>query len=538
MVYVQRSATNQTQLTVRDAQRNARDTEILVTLVRSAAEMRNSFEDMKRFIADQDKMIVETTDKNTERSVQKILQGPRPQPLGTPRGPRRTATEEEMIDDLPAKRRNVFRRALKGLGSRSSNDLAKIEDMLVQLLGEVEGLKAAQELRPNGTQPTSLNSYDNVRAGPEGYEPEGQAGTSSTTNQSGYFSNPPSRQTSGMRGYEGRRASDHRISTVDEGDEDLVAHEQPSHDRQFSHDEQLLTPTREVHRGGSVPLDTPPQAYVPTGAQSNDNTPRTEKNRKHKSNSSSIFPKISRWSETTASSVAKNFRSSGRKEKAQSEASRSGSDVVYYGDEQYDPQGDDRIRSTYSLDQDQRPGENRSPSPLIPQGMQEDPKYQAHRNSLLLQHPQPRPGPTHRYQHHLESQAQNFGSPISPASDQWGSIPSLSRFPAGADNRHSGGAGNLSPISDGGYSETSAANQASAPPRPPKVPDEPLVPQRPPKVKANDAKPQYTRSPLSSEHLAAGEQQRYSNGSSGYEQVRHFTTLRKSFQKYILTLNN
>ncbi|KAI9719079.1 MAG: hypothetical protein M1812_003709 [Candelaria pacifica] len=506
-------------LTVRDAQRNARDTEILVTLVRSAAEMRNSFEDMKRFIADQDKMIIDTTDKNTERSVQKVLQGPRPQPLGTPRGPRRTATEEEMIDDLPAKRRNVFRRALKGLSTRSSNDLAKIEDMLVQLLGEVEGLKAAQELRPNGTQPTSLNSYDNLRTVPEGYEPEGHAGTSSTTNQSGYFSNPPSRQTSGMRGYEGRRASDHRISTVVEGDEELVAQEQQSPNRRSYQDEPLLTPTQEVHRGGSVPLNTPPQAYVPTGAQSNEHTPRTEKNRKHKSNSSSIFPKISRWSETTASSVAKNFRNSGRKEKAQSEASRSGSDMNYYGDEHYDPQGDDRIRSTYSLDQDQRPGENRSPSPLIPQGMQEDPKYQAHRNSLLLQHPQPRPGPTHRYQHHLESQAQNYGSPMSPTSDQWGSNPSLVRFPTGAGNRHSGGAGNLSPISDGGYSEVSAAKQTSAPPRPPKVPDEPLVPQRPPKVRANDGKPQYTRSPLSSEHLAAGEQQRYSNASSGYEHV-------------------
>jgi hypothetical protein len=39
-------------LTVRDAQRNARDTEILVTLVRSAAEMRESFEDMKKFISE------------------------------------------------------------------------------------------------------------------------------------------------------------------------------------------------------------------------------------------------------------------------------------------------------------------------------------------------------------------------------------------------------------------------------------------------------------------------------------------------------
>lgn len=35
----------------------------------------------------------------------------------------------------------------------------------------------------------------------------------------------------------------------------------------------------------------------------------------------------------------------------------------------------------------------------------DDPKYQAHRNSLLLQHPQPRQGPTGRHQNKLESAA-------------------------------------------------------------------------------------------------------------------------------------
>jgi hypothetical protein len=50
-------------LTIRDAQRNARDTEILVTLVRSAAEMRNSFEEMRKFIVEQDEIIMDTADK-------------------------------------------------------------------------------------------------------------------------------------------------------------------------------------------------------------------------------------------------------------------------------------------------------------------------------------------------------------------------------------------------------------------------------------------------------------------------------------------
>ena len=47
-------------LTVRDAQRNARDTEILVTLVRSAAEMRNQLDEMRHFIKTQDTMIMQT----------------------------------------------------------------------------------------------------------------------------------------------------------------------------------------------------------------------------------------------------------------------------------------------------------------------------------------------------------------------------------------------------------------------------------------------------------------------------------------------
>lgn len=94
--------------------------------------MRNSFEDMKRLLAEQENHIITSTDKNTERAVQKVINGPRPQPFGTPRT-RRTSADDDMIEDLPAKRRNVFRRALKGLSMRSSNDLAKIEDMYVVL---------------------------------------------------------------------------------------------------------------------------------------------------------------------------------------------------------------------------------------------------------------------------------------------------------------------------------------------------------------------------------------------------------------------
>ena len=488
------------QLTVRDAQRNARDTEILVTLVRSAAEMRNSFEEMKKFIAEQDEMVLNTGDKQHDRTVQKIVGGPRPQPLGTPRVPRRSSVGDD-YDEKVAKRQNVFRRALKGLGNRNANDLSRIEDMLQQLLGDVEGLKTGQDIRPSfgGARTESFNSYNEPRGvAQDGYEPEGQAGTSSTGNQSGYFSeHSPSRRPVAMRSQEGRRGSQNRVSTVLEGDEDLEDHEQNVLSQQFENNQHLLTPTKGYAQADSAPLATPPQVHIPTGAQSNEHTPKsnTDRSRKHKSTSSSFFPKISRWSKTTASSTGDNIRSSGGpRQRPFSEASRSGSDLNYNAAEHYDPHGDDRIRSNESFDATntyppEQMEENRPPSPLIPSQVSqvsEDPKYHAHRDSQNLEHPQPRPGPTQRHQTTLESQAQNFGYPISPTSDQWGSNPTLARFAPGiAGNRHSGGAGNLSPISDAGYSETSAARQSvtSGPPRPPKVRDDgPLVPVRPPKV--------------------------------------------------------
>ncbi|KAI4130475.1 MAG: hypothetical protein LQ338_001706 [Usnochroma carphineum] len=503
-------------LTVRDGQRNARDTEILVTLVRSAAEMRNSFEDMRNFIAKQDGMIIATGDKQHERTAQKIINGPRPQPLGTPRIPRPTYTEDEMGDDLP-KKKNVFRRALSGLGGRNSNDLARIENMLLQLLGEVEDLKVGQGL-PSGSAAQSRRQdiFNNVsrESGTDGYEPEGQAGTSSTGNHSAYFSTSSPRQGNAMRSSEGRRGSQNRVSTVLEGDEELDIYDQ----NVLENNGEFLTPTREYPRAGSVPLATPPQTRLPTGAQSNEHTPKTgtDKSRKHKSSSSSFFPKISRWSKTTASSTGDNVRNSRQQPRPLSEASRSGSDLQYNAHDHYDPQGDDRLRSNDSLANDPMSGHYetaRPRSPLVPSTISEDPKYQAHRNSLNLQHPQPRPGPTHRYQTQLESRAHDFGSPISPTSDTWGSNPSLARFaPMGPGNRHSGNAGYLSPISDAGGSEaSSAADQREttpAPPRPPKLRDDggPLMPVRPPKVKE-----------LSQEHLRP--EQRFSSGSLSPQQA-------------------
>jgi hypothetical protein len=460
--------------------------------------MRNSFEDMKRLLADTEDVIITEVETNTDRSVHKAINGPRPLPPSVARSARQ-GSQDEMYDDIPAKRRNVFRRALKGLSMRSSNDLGKIEDMLVQLLGDVEGLKIAQGLKD---QNHPGNSYDDLEqeGGYEqdrGYEPEGNAGTSTASHasQSGHFSVPQSRGASGARGFDGRKFSDHRISTVPEGDEEeLDHHEQAILDNQFENNQELLTPTRENIRGSSAPLGTPPPQVAPL-SYSNENTPRTatDKSKRHKSSSSSGWiPKVSRWSETTASTVLKGFRSSGRSSGRKDDQftdpqSRSGSDLGNYGE--HDPYGDDRLQ--YSPDRQQE--ENEIPSSLLPP---EDPKYKAHRNSLNLQHPQPRPGPTHRYQTALESQAHSFDAPMSPASANW-SQTSLNRLPVPQTNRYSGGTnntGNMSPpMSDGPYSPGATTTQPPA--RPPK---EPIAPQIPPKRRTGKLqKP----SPLNQQHL-------------------------------------
>jgi hypothetical protein len=504
-------------LTVRDAQRNARDTEILVTLVRSAAEMRNSFEDMKKFIAEQDDLIMDEAERLHEKT-QKVIGGPRPQPLGTPRFPRRTISEEE--EDLRTKRQNVFKRALKGLGSKNSNELQNIEAMLMQLLGEVENLRSAQtgHNTSNCIHPPSLNSVDHVRAPTDpGYEPEGQAGTSSTGDRSGFFSNNSSRQADHWAQGSGRRESGNRVSTVMEGDEDLEASD-PNQQTKGNLAQSPVRNLQEAARGTTEPLATPPRIQPPTvGTSSYENTPRMSSDgkpeRRRKSISSSFLPKISRWSKTTASSIGDNFRGINSKARAYSQASQSGEHVDEFT---YDPQGDDRLRSNNSLTNEQYQGqENRPPSPLIPSQVSDNPKYQAHRNSLNLQHPQPRQGPTGRYQYQLETEAQNYGgdafSPASQTSSQWenqGGALAPADMNTYTTHRYEHG-GPLSPISDAGYSETSSAmmdiskgqhegsphsvsSRSSmgnvGPPRPPKILDnEPLVPQRPPKIALNPA---------------------------------------------------
>ncbi len=434
-------------LTVRDSQRNARDTEILVTLVRSAAEMRQSFDEIKKFIVEQDRMIMQNADRSADQAAQKALSGPRPQPASSPR------TLRQSQEEIQTKRKGVLRRALKGLtGSKSANDLAKVEGMLMQILDNVEDLKhqSGPTRDTFGSQHTtdSLDTYERLRNAPDsGYEPEGIAGTSSTPSHSGQLSLTPRGEKQQFHsGYDGRRGSVNRVSTVLEGDEEeLEPHENYVLEHQFENNEGMLTPTQESQRSrGLSPVESPSRMAGPYPAP-DEITPRsTEKQRK--SYSSSVFgvPKISRWSKTTSSSAAPDPNTldspNMRYQRPISQGSgRTGSAGGRYDDDGY---GGDRMSSTQSLPQkrdmeirsirSQASKMTRTPSPLIPSEASyrddqdydnrrepspiqddldhelDDPKYQAHRNSLNLQHPQPRQGPTGRHQTTLETQAHTF----------------------------------------------------------------------------------------------------------------------------------
>ncbi|KAK4042690.1 hypothetical protein C8A01DRAFT_33218 [Parachaetomium inaequale] len=490
-------------LMVRDAQRSARDTEILVTLVRSATEMRNNFEDLKRLLADTEDVIITEVKENTEKSVQRAINGPRPYPGSAPRsiqGGSQAGTING--DDINNKRRSIFRRALKGLSAKGANDLGRIEDMLMQLLTEVDVLKAQTAPGMQGSQSNQgEQSYDHME--PEiqseqdhGYEPEGMAGTSTASHasQSGYLS-IQSRGTSVKPGYD-RKVSAHRISTVPEDNEEDYDHGRRNDDHH------LMTPAQE-QRGNSVPLATPPGAAAQTQASmSNENTPRTEESKKKGRSSWFRIPKISRWSETTASSGVPESRHSKQSSKDENAhfptgPSRSGSLDHYQDNYQFAaPQAiqTDKLHTGFSQTDlphgyhedhgEQMYGQMPSPSQAdanwVSMNMTpEDPKYKAHRDSLNLVHPQPRQGQTERFKAALESQALGYDSSLSPKSADWaGSATSLHQF-GQPQHQHTDSYGSAAgdhhhyqqqhwTSSPAAAAVTATSGAAAAPPRPPK----------------------------------------------------------------------
>ncbi|KAH8699535.1 hypothetical protein BGZ61DRAFT_477531 [Ilyonectria robusta] len=472
-------------LMVRDAQRSARDTEIVALLMNAALEMRNSFREMKDLIQDTGDDVIFSNAENTEK-LQKAINGPRPYP-GTGARSIQSASQVDTLNDAAAKKKNLWKRALQGLSAKGTSDLSRIEDMLMQLLGEVDVLKTQTAPPPVSTSGGRASSFENLQ--PEGqyendrgYEPEGTS-TISHGSQSGHLSLSQSR--SKLR--DERKFSDHRISTVQEHAEEYqYDHPSPVTERA---DPNLLTPTRSVgnlQRGNSVPLDTPPQPSASNQhPMSAENTPRTGK--KHKaSGSSGWLPKISRWSGTTASSVGKAFRGSGKKESKYEDyaPSRSGSSLASYNEEddyhheqhnqrnqhhQQNPYDEDKLHTGFS---EQELAGTAAESNLDATVAQRDsnftpdeaPKYKVHRNSLNLQHPQPRPGQTERFRNALEYSAQEYDIPMTPRSADWaGSATSVNRLPPNT-NRYS------TASSAGAREPEYWGSSPTGPPRPPKEP--------------------------------------------------------------------
>ena len=277
-----------------DGKRNARDTEILVTLVRSAAEMRNNFDDMKRFIEKQNHINMQRTDVDAERTINKILSGPRPQPSSGKSLDKTRTNSVEYAE--PAKKNNIFKRALKGLSGKSTNDLTHIENMLVQLLDEVEALRETQGITQSTPWPTkpkapSLDSYERLRGERpplDTYDVDDRVGGRTTPTQTRHS---PIRADPGHNQYIPSQLVQDRYIGDDEED-----------DRSRTPTQMRPNPLNS-HRVDEQHHD---------GQDSNAMMLAEEKRRKHASNASSTFvPVVSRWSKTTASTSQDNRTSIG-----------------------------------------------------------------------------------------------------------------------------------------------------------------------------------------------------------------------------------
>ncbi|KAL7790004.1 hypothetical protein V8C37DRAFT_385088 [Trichoderma ceciliae] len=455
-------------LMVRDAQRSARDTEIVALLMNAAIEMRNSFRDLKELVQDTGDDVIFANSENTDK-LHKAINGPRPYPGS--RSVQSGSIAGTTMDDVTVKKKNLWKRALQGLSAKGTSDLTRIEDMLMQLLGEVDVLKTqtAPPISARVSTSGAGQSFDNLQ--PEGqyehdkgYEPEGNSTTSHGSQSQGQ-----------------RKFSDHRIDTVPE-DEDEYEYDHPTPTAERT---QIIPPMspmdREMHRGGSLPPEGAPQVSDQSYDQplSADNTPRSDKGRKGKSGSSSWFPKISRWSGTTASTVSKALRGNAKKDAKNDDVlqSRSGSSMASRDDlYPLDTYGDDRLPIGYAEGRLAPPHEiHESSAPIVPTFMTpEDPKYKAHRNSLNLIHPQPRTGQTERFRTALEHSAQDFDAPATPRSADWaGSVNSLNRLEGNSNGRY----GN----EGGDYWPASPQQQSSGPARPPKEPMTDSSQQTPPR---------------------------------------------------------
>ena len=322
-----------------------------------------------------------------------------------------------------------------------------IKNRLQTLLQEVEGLKSGREFyQQSMLQSQSMGTFDAMKSPTEGQDtnPANSSGANS-----GYYSGGPSKQPSSSRIYQDERPRQStRISPIEE-------------------DTALRTPPRS--RGGSLPLETPPDKRAPPAALSNDHTPtKSEKHQKRESGSS-YFPKLSRWSETTNSSTGVRGIFSRRQPGPTSDGSRSDSNFWEPPVPKETQQG-----SPYM---DGQPAERPHSPPVPPSSRDTDaPITHANRRSLEVQHPQPRIPCNHQ----LEAQAQqllaNGVAPNSPGMNA--STSSLGTLPPLGPGGYSNGK-LMSPLAQDAFNQHQQQQQRQSPngpPIPPKVKEDPMTP--------------------------------------------------------------
>lgn len=129
-------------LMLRDAQRSARDTEVITLLMNSASEMRKNYKELEQLRDETDNLSAEDDFRVPEQSVateqsRAYLEDRRP------RNPDAGEVRHMEFEYQPTKTKtkSLWQKALTAFGCRNDPDLSKIEDMLMDLLGEVDGLK-------------------------------------------------------------------------------------------------------------------------------------------------------------------------------------------------------------------------------------------------------------------------------------------------------------------------------------------------------------------------------------------------------------
>lgn len=305
----------------------------------------------------------------------------------------------------------------------------------MRLLEEVEGLRDEKSLV---YQQGILGAIERVKNTPRLDPP------SSSAANSGYYTGTvpsaggsagPSRQASGIKVYdEMKNHTNHRISPIEENGPASVQ-------------------ARSLPLENSLPQISAPPTASHIASSGTTPTKATERGgMKRESNTSSIFPKISRWSETTTSSGVRGFLRKGKAGK-ESEASQSNSEFDFWAESGHPGHQPDQFATTPR-------GEDLQSPALPPSSRGTDvPVNQATiRSSLEVKHPQPKMV----YRHQLEQKAQQLLN-MDPVVNQ--SNPSLVLSLNEKDQNFP-----VSPISDG-YTN-SMADSSLPPQRPPKILEE------------------------------------------------------------------